>query len=272
MVPEVMITEEKLRESFGLAQGSEIHLPLGCTLTPAALQLLAERQIRVRYIDEQGCLYNPGGEGRAPERIHPLTGKTRDEEEENPSIRKSGDESGEALTHLDARTLVGKNHPRIALRGKIDTLIALTVLAQTDFDLDNRFPWLHPYLADIRSAIGTLLRAEVTGEEIAPVCLGGMSAETLHAVSHNPHKYLGHDHLLPEKSLGRNVAILNALRALAREVEIEIVRTFTGPDHLISRPDLLKAANRLSSALYVLMILTALAEQGIRVDLEHIVR
>ena len=52
-----VIDTEMLRQSFGLGRGSEIHLPLGSQLTPAARELIAERGITVRFIDAQGRVY-----------------------------------------------------------------------------------------------------------------------------------------------------------------------------------------------------------------------
>lgn len=265
-----LVTAEWLTAEFGLGHGTEIHLPLGSELSTAAAELIRQRQIRIKYVDRDGRVFDPEKNSTAPEQIHPLTGRSGREEKAAPSVRKSGMENSEALTHLDAHTLVAKNHPRIALRGKLDTLIAFTVLVQTDFDAQRHYPWLHPYLADIRSHIGNLLRAEVTGEPAKPVILGSSGEEMLHRISHNPLKYLGHDHIVPEQQHGRNVALLNVLRALAREVEVAAAENFIQEGEVITRPDLLRAINRLSSAIYVLMILTLQAEGGKMIRLEEI--
>lgn len=266
-----LVTEEWLTTEFGLGRGTEIHLPLGSELAAAAAELIRERQIRIKYVDGNGRVYDPAKKSDAPQQIHPLTGRSGSEESAAPSVRKSAMENSEALTHLDAHTLVAKNHPRIALRGKLDTLIAFTVLVQADFDAPRRYPWLHPYLADIRSHIGNLLRVEVTGEPAQPVVLGTTGEEILHRISHNPLKYLGHDHIVPEQQHGRNVALLNVLRALAREVEVAAADNFIRDGEIVDRPDLLRAVNRLSSAIYVLMLLTLQAEGGKMIRLEDIV-
>jgi len=263
-----VIDTEMLRQSFGLGRGSEIHLPLGSQLTPAAIELIAERGITVRFIDALGRVYTGNPPQQPLERIHPLTGQSTPPGRKRPASPTPGKADTELLTHLDGDSLVPKTHPRIALRGKLDTLIAFTVLAQCDFDREQRFPWLHPYLADLRSHMGNLLKAEVTGEEMPAAGMGGIDLESLHAFSQNPLRHLGHDHIVPEETQGRNVALLNVLRALCREVELGVVRAFTGPDGGILRPDLLTAANRLSSAIYVLMLLTLLAEAGKKVELE----
>ena len=86
--------------------------------------------------------------------------------------------------------------------------------------------------------------------------VGGMKAEAIRLVSHDPKKYLGQGHIVPDVALGPNVALLNWLRAQAREVEVAYVQVG------MEREDILASLNRLSSAIYVLMLLTVVAESG----------
>ena len=102
--------------------------------------------------------------------------------------------------------------------------------------------------------------------------MGDMDEETLHAVSHHPLKYLGHDHLLPEADQGALVARLNLLRAQIREAELYAADVYIVRDFTVSRPDIMQGLNRLSSAVYVLMLLTYLAEQGRGVPPERIIQ
>jgi ethanolamine utilization cobalamin adenosyltransferase len=108
--------------------------------------------------------------------------------------------------------------------------------------------------------MGSILRCEVSGEPLLPISMGEMDDETLHAVSHQPLKYLGHDHIVPEAGHGENVAQLNLLRALAREAELEAVRAFVTDSYQLSRGDIVHGLNRLSSALYVLLLMTLVSE------------
>ncbi|MCL1485591.1 MAG: hypothetical protein MH208_15505 [Marinobacter sp.] len=63
----------------------------------------------------------------------------------------------ELLTLLDNEQLVPKTHPRIALRGKLDTLISQTVWVQTQFAPSfEKYPMLPHALADLRSFMGNL--------------------------------------------------------------------------------------------------------------------
>ena len=56
------------------------------------------------------------------------------------------------------------------------------------------------------------------------------------------------------KIRGWTVAQLNLARCAAREAELAAAAAFTGPDGQVTRLDLIRAMNRLSSAIYLLMI------------------
>lgn len=271
------ITETWLRQEFGLAHGSEIHLPAHSRLTPSAAQLLAERKIRTRYTDEEGRVYlaeDPKGEQAQTQknttRVHPLTSANTRPESNCAVCSSHVDEKTELLTLLDDKVLVPKTHPRIRLRGKLDTLIAQTVVVQTQFDMVKKYPLLHKLLADLRSYIGNVLRCEVTGEPLLPLSMGELDDKAIHSISHQPLKYLGHDHVLPEQGHGANVALLNLLRALAREVELEACNAFVTDTFELAREDIVQGLNRLSSAFYVLMLITLVSESGSTFSMEKV--
>ena len=182
----------------------------------------------------------------------------------------------DTLTHIDAHHLVSKNDPRLLFRGKLDSVIAQAVLTQIQLTqtpsdaLAPIMPQLSRYMADVRSALGNVLKAEATGETMATVALGNLSAEAIHKMSHHPLKYLGHDHLVPDEKQGMQVALLNLLRAQIREAELYAAQIYITRDFRVKRPDIMQALNRLSSAVYVLMLVTHLAHQGKCVDLEQV--
>ncbi len=259
------ITETWLRERFSLAHGTEIRLPAGSRLTPAARGLLDERHIEIKYTDEDGRMFldgRPGAETPELKQVNPLTGSSERHAASCLMCRQVLEKKPDTLTHLDARTLAVKNDPRLKLRGKLDSAIAQAVLIQAEFDPQGRHPALSLWLADIRSALGNVLKAEVTGETMPPIAMGDMDEEAIHAVSHNPLKYLGHDHLVPEAGQGARTARLNVLRAQIREAELCAADVYIARDFTVIRPDIMQGLNRLSSAVYVLMLLTYLAEQG----------
>ncbi len=267
------ITETWLRERYGLEHDEEIQLPVGSRLTPAAEGLLSERRIVVKYTDAEGRVVedHPGEDvsqvsgasgDTGKKRINPLTGSSERYDARCQLCRQIVGDKPDTMTHLNRDTLVAKNDLRLKLRGKLDTAIAQAVLLQERFDPEGRFATLAGWLGEVRSALGNVLKAEVTGEPLAPISMGGMDAGAIHAVSHNPLKYLGHDHLLPELGIGKRVASLNLLRAMIREAELAAADVYIARDYTVTRPDIMEGLNRLSSAAYVLMLLTYLAEQG----------
>lgn len=267
------VTETWLRERYSLGHGTEIHLPADSRLTPAAQSLLDERRIVVKFADEAGRVFiKETSEGQTPElkRVNPLTGGSERHESRCQMCSQPIEKKPGTMTHLNKDTMVVKNDPRLKLRGKLDTAIALTVLIQAEFDPGNKYPALAHWLGDIRSSLGNVLKAEVSGESLPPAGMGDMDAETIHAISHNPLRYLGHDHLLPDAAQGVRVARLNLLRAQIREAELYAADVYIARDFTVTRPDIMQGLNRLSSAVYVLTLLTYLAEQGKSVPPERI--
>jgi ethanolamine utilization cobalamin adenosyltransferase len=268
------ITETWLREHFSLASGTEVHLPAEARLTPAAEALLAERKVSIRYVDAAGRHFvEQAGGGAAPDeepvrvQVHPLTGRAG----RQPALcGLCGHEIGhkpEALTHLDGHRLVPKNDPRLRLRGALDTAIAWAVWVQAELAPQERDGVLGQWLADLRSCLGNVLRGEVSGEPVPELRMGELDDAAIHRLSHDPLRYIGHDHLVPEAAHGVTVVRLNLLRAQIREAELIAAELYLNRDYAVERPDILQALNRLSSAVYVLMLLARVATLGQKVDL-----
>lgn len=268
------LTEADLRRKSGLEPGAEIRLAPDERLTPAARDFLQARRIKVLAPHAPVASSSFAAPADTPGPPHPL--------------RLGGADSGgrtvkplfdalnpkpERLTHLSAGVAVGKEHPRILLRGKLDSLIADFVLAQTEIGREGELPErlaavLHRCLADLRSWAGWILRAEVTGEAMPPLKMARFSYEEIRQISHRPLRYLHHDHVVPEAAQGPDAARLNRLRARTREVELCAVRTFTDEDDNLARDDVILALNRLSSAVYVLMVLVVAQRGGVTAALD----
>jgi ethanolamine utilization cobalamin adenosyltransferase len=92
---------------------------------------------------------------------------------------------------------VAKNDPRLAFRAVLDSTIALTVWLQIEL----AEPW-QPWLTDIRSRLGNIMRADALEEPLAAQSIAGFSEGQLHRLSHQPLRFLGHDHLVPEAAMG----------------------------------------------------------------------
>ena len=154
----------------------------------------------------------------------------------------------EHMTHLDGTTLVPKTHPRIVFRGKMDSLEARLLacrLAAPEYDRE---------LGEILTFARKLLRAEVLGEPVEEEKLCGLTEQELRARSHFPQDYYNQPHFMPEAADGPVMAQLNLARCAAREAELAAAAAFIGPHGQVTRGDLIKAMNRLSSAIYLLMI------------------
>ena len=200
------------------------YLAKGDTLTPGARDWLTRE--RVRILDPKEV---PLGEYRM----------------ENGAVLR---QKPEQMTHLNGDILVYKTHPRIAFRGRVDTLEAELLMAQV------KCPGFREELGEILGLARMLIRCEVMGEPVPEGKLWGLSQEELRKRSHFPQKYYGQGHFMPEWTDGEQVLVLNRCRCTAREAELAAARAFTTEDGTCGREDILKAMNRMSSMLYILMI------------------
>ena len=221
----MLYTEEAARANIRSRDGKRVFfLGKNDQLTSAARDFLLRERIEIL----------PAQEAK-PERYRLLGGGFTEEKPEH-------------MTHLDGTTLVSKTHPRIAFRGKMDSLEARLLacrLAAPEYDRE---------LGEILTFARKLLRAEVLGEPVEEEKLCGLTEQELRARSHFPQDYYNQPHFMPEASDGQKIARLNRARCAAREAELAAVAAFTDRDGCVTRPDLLRAMNRLSSALYLLMI------------------
>lgn len=221
----MLFTEENARANIRNRDGRRIFI-LGKNdcLTAGARDFLSRERIEIL----------PASEAR-PERYALLGGGYLEEKPEH-------------MTHLDGQTLVPKTHPRIVFRGKLDTLEAELILARL------AVPNLDRELGEILTFARNLLRCEVLGEPVEEGRLLGLTDEELRQHSHFPQEFYHQPHFMLESSDGQKIARLNRARCAAREAELAAVAAFTERDGRMTCPDLLRAMNRLSSALYVLMI------------------
>lgn len=159
----------------------------------------------------------------------------------------------EEMTHLNARRIVPKDHPRIRFRGQLDLLQAHIVVAQLELE---REPGREGLIADLEGILALLrrvMRSEVLDEPLADENILGLTPEELRAQSHDPKTYFGVDPMTPPgRSLGRAYAHVNLLRTQARVAEETAVTAFkAGPSQ--AQRQILRIMNRLSSAFHILM-------------------
>jgi len=167
----------------------------------------------------------------------------------------------EHMTNLNAKQLVLKNHPRIILRGKIDTFQAKTLEVQILADeLGHRN--MVNMLGEVNDYARKILVADLMVKPLDDsITLIGLNEQELRFVSQHPTQYFGVGHIAPSYKMGKLAVELNLLRAMSREVELAAINAFADGEVKIERKDILRALNRLSSALYI-MYLEVLAEGG----------
>lgn len=157
----------------------------------------------------------------------------------------------EHLTQLaDDESLVDKSHPRLPLRGKLDTLQGLLLDAQCAADADGA-RGLVGELGEALELARAIVGAEVTGRPLAPWKLGGLEPAELRYHTHHTRELYGVPFMFPSVRQGPVVARLYTARAYAREAELALYLAFPASDE---RSDLKLAMNRLSSALYLMTI------------------
>lgn len=189
------ITEAWLRANHTLSEGAEIHLPADARLTPSARELLESRRLRIKFLDEQGSLF-VDDDAQQPQPVHGLTSSGTHPQACCELCRQPVDKKPDTLTHLTAEKMVAKSDPRLGFRAALDATIALAVWLQIEL----AEPW-QPWLADIRSRLGNIMRADAVGEPLAAQSIVGLNEDELHRLSHQPLRYLDHDHLVPEAGL-----------------------------------------------------------------------
>ena len=221
----MLYTEEAVRANIRSREGKRVFfLGKNDNLTSAARDYLSRERIEIR----------PAQSAR-PLRFPLLGGGYCEEKPEH-------------MTHLDGVTLAPKTHPRIIFRGKLDTLEANLILCRLFV------PQFDRELGDILGYVRLLLRCEVLGEPVPEQKICGLTEQELRQHSHFPQDYYNQPHFMPESEDGREIALLNLARCAAREAELAAAAAFTDGYGQVSRADLLRACNRLSSAIYLLMI------------------
>lgn len=157
-------------------------------------------------------------------------------------------EKPEHMTHLNAQVLVPKTHPRIAFRGAMDTLEAELLLSRQEA------PAFDKQLGEILSLARKILRWDVLEEkaEDGPLC--GMTMDEIRLRSHRPQDFYGQPHFMPDAKDGRALLQVNRTRCAARTAELAAAAAFSDREGNPTRVDILRAMNRISSMLYLIMI------------------
>ena len=156
------------------------------------------------------------------------------------------EEKPEHMTHLHSDVLVVKNHPRIRFRGAMDSLEAALLNCQQVTCREE--------VGQILDLARRLIRCEVMEEPVGEFTLCGLTEQEQRRRSHFPQDYYGIAHFMPQVSDGAAVLALNTCRCAARNAELWAVDAFLDEENRLRRTDIVRALNRMSSMLYILMI------------------
>lgn len=222
----MLYTQEAVQANIRNKEGKRVfYLGKGDNLTPGARDYLTRERIPIL----------PAEQAR-PQRFNLVGGGYMDEKPEH-------------MTHLNADTLVSKLHPRIAFRGALDTLEAELILAQQAVEK----PW-RDELEEILSLAQRIMRCDVLEQPLEERTLCGLTEDQQRSRSHRPQDYYNQPHFMPGFSDGPAIARLNRARCAAREAELRSILAFSDREGNLTRQDIPRAMNRLSSMLYILMI------------------
>lgn len=154
----------------------------------------------------------------------------------------------EHMTQLNREVLVEKTHPRILFRGQMDMLQAQILRC------GKAYPELTENLKQLLEMTRKILASEVLEKPLEEENILGLTPAELRKRSHFPQEYYGQPHFMPDFSDSAQVLELNLLRCSVRRAELKAVAAFTTPEGKLMREDIVKALNRMSSAVYLMML------------------
>ncbi len=239
-----VLTESALRSELKNQKTDRYVVSPDILITPSARQYLKDKNIELVVENKSKAVL-----GEAPQKAEPekgfqpkyVCGTTGGFFEKKP----------EYMTQLYGNKLVYKDHPRIFLRGRLDSLQSKTLELQY-LAYKNKTEQLRKDLGEVLQLLRNILRAEVLEEVLPEITLFGYREDMLREMSHHPQKFFDFGHIVPSYDMGELVLGLNSLRSAVREVELAAVQAFKKEEN-IERQDLLQALNRLSSGVYILM-------------------
>ena len=221
----MLYTEQNVRDNIRNREGKRVFfLGKGDQLTSGARDLLRRERIEIRPAEEAKIsVYKL------------LDGSTLTEKPEY-------------MTHLHGDVLVPKTHPRIAFRGAVDSLEAELLLCQCQCEK------FREELGQILALARLLIRCDVLNEPVPQEKLCGLTEKEQREHSHRPQDFYGQPHFMPAHTDAEALLLINRARCAARHAELIAVHAFSDREGLPTRTDILKAMNRMSSMLYILMI------------------
>lgn len=249
-----VVTEDDIRKMLNKNHDNKIKefcVTKGMLLTPSAKSYLTEKGISIQYENEikkegvpvamkaEDVKYMPEKKGEVAQTYETIFGAKLDYKPEH-------------MTHLRGNLLVFKDHKRIILRGKLDSLESKILEVQL-VAVKNGLPKVADELDEVLKFTRNLMRCEVSGEPVGEFRVIGLDEKELREQSHHPSQYFGIRHFLPDYRMGEVVVGLNSLRSTTREVELAAYKAFKNEYGDVEREDIIKAFNRLSSLFWIMM-------------------
>ena len=238
-----LLTDVELRAHWSQNRTETYPIEDGTILTPAARDFIREHGIRLCSAGaEQGTQSMtrtpfPMKDGK-PVYVDAATG---DMLENKP----------EEMTHLRGNLLVPKTHPRIELRGRLDSLMADIIELQVTAEEEEQ-PQVVSDLEELLQYTRRMMAAEVRDEKMEELHLLGMDGAEIRTCSHQVKRVFGIDHPVPNHRMGRLCVGLNRLRTRVREAELSASRAFCR-DGQLEHSDLIEGLNRMSSCVYIIL-------------------
>ncbi|WP_425449524.1 hypothetical protein [Dethiothermospora halolimnae] len=249
-----VLTEATLRGEFKRNSPKKYFVDKNVIITPSAKQYLKEKNVELCIgkegdLDEGNAMDNPKDEV-VYEKIKTPYKKISPK---YISYYSGGafEEKPEHMTQIYGNKLVYKDDLRIVFRGKLDSLQSKILELQVLANSKNKQGLLND-LEDVLQSVRDILRAEVLNENLNNIKVIGLDEKELRAMSHNPKKHFKIGHILPNYSMGEIIIKLNSIRSSIRETELSCIKAFR-KDSKVERVDIIKALNRLSSGVYIMM-------------------
>ncbi|MBO1265170.1 hypothetical protein J3A84_09040 [Proteiniclasticum sp. SCR006] len=252
-----VLTESLLRSKWKNEKFTEYVARKNEVITPSAREFLKEKGVELKFGEAASSDEDRKHVHRVP---HPVrereaTSNVSDDPKryKNYYTDEYYSKKPEFMTQIRADLLVFKDDPRIIFRGRIDSLEAEMLrgmlLMRHEKNAD-----LFKGLKDIYLHLRKIMRAEVLGEPIKSFSVLGKDYEEIRKITHSPSDHFPGGHLVMTGEEKPAVIHLNVLRAAVREVEIVGVTAFKNGTE-VERNDIIESLNRLSSALYYLMMI-----------------
>ncbi|MGL4738860.1 MAG: cobalamin adenosyltransferase, partial [Cellulosilyticaceae bacterium] len=178
-----VLTESDVRRMIAngdLRDKKEICVSRKEIITPSARAYLGEKCIRIKIREEDN--HSEATSEKADTIVVEVQTKqevpVKEDELFDTLFGGKLTEKPEHMTHLRGNLLVFKDHPRIALRGKIDSLEAEILMVELLAERE-KVPKLLADLEEVLKFIRWLLRCEVSGEPVGDFKLQGLDAADL---------------------------------------------------------------------------------------------